>query len=104
MDAKRWLPVELVCIRHAQSIGNEAGKRARQGDLTIYTPEFRAIASANWRLTPRGADDARRIGTLLRAVIRFPFTHYMVSPLVRTIETAGNLGIPGAKWSLELYS
>ncbi len=97
----RRLPMELVCIRHALSIGNKAGKLSRAGDQSMYTPAFRSIRSDFWRVAPEALGDAARAGRFIEKVIRPHFTVYLTSPLTRTIETAGNLALPDARWGIE---
>ena len=58
------LPVDLVLVRHGQSEGNVANRRAERGDKRIFTPEFRLRHSSSFRLTDLGRSQAEKGGDL----------------------------------------
>ncbi len=98
------MPRDLVLVRHGQSDGNVASQAARDGDLRFYTDAFITTPGHRWRLTPTGTAQAAAIGQWLRE--QFPartdapsgFDRLMVSPYVRTRETAADLDLPSAQW------
>lgn len=91
------MPLNLYVIRHGQSEANviiEAGKR---GDMSLFTEENVTVPDRSWRLTPTGVEQARAIGEWVRGE-QPAFDRYITSPFIRTRETAGNLGLPDARW------
>lgn len=98
------MPRDLVLVRHGQSDGNVASQAAREGDLRFYTDAFITTPGHRWRLTPTGTAQAAAIGGWLQQ--EFParpeapsgFDRLLVSPYVRTRETAADLDLPGAEW------
>jgi NAD+ kinase len=94
------LPLDLVLVRHGESEGNEATRRARAGDDAMLQ-RLRRRHSSFWRLTERGVEQAQRSGAWLRD--RFPdgFHRHWTSEYVRAMETAAWLELPGAEWELQ---
>jgi NAD+ kinase len=97
------LPVDLVLVRHGQSVGNVAIARARDGDDTAYTAAFRQAHSSTWQLTDLGREQAMSAGRFLRKHDLAHFDRYTVSPYDRALETAALLGLPNADWFTENY-
>ena len=91
------MPIDLVLVRHCASIGNEAYEKSKQGDHSHYTPEFRLLPNWAWPLSETGRNQAQATGAWLRDHFT-GFSGYYCSPYVRTSETAGLLGLPGACW------
>ena len=54
--------LELTLVRHGQSEGNLAYRRAGQGDDSLYDGAFMDRHSSLWRLTDRGRREARAAG------------------------------------------
>jgi NAD+ kinase len=97
------MPLDLVLVRHGESEGNLAFGRERDGDHSLFTPEFLGRHSSRWRLTRRGAEQAEVAGRWLRANVAATFDRYIVSEYLRAMETAAHLAFPGARWGLEFY-
>jgi broad specificity phosphatase PhoE len=95
------LPRDLIVIRHGESEGNVANKAGRKGDTSLFTPEFRNRHSREFRLTDRGIKQAQVAGEWLRKNVNFPIDRFLVSDYIRAKETAYELGIEGAAWSVE---
>lgn len=96
------LPIDLVLVRHGQSEGNAAKRRAERGDPGAYTPEFRERHSSSFRLTDLGRSQAIKAGMWIRN--EFPaFDRYLVSEYLRAMETAALLSLPGAQWFADIY-
>ena len=93
------MPLELVLVRHGESEGNEAVRRARAGDESLLEG-LRQRHSSFWRLTDRGIIQARRSGEWLRDAFPEGFHRYYASEYVRAMETAAWLGLPEAEWML----
>lgn len=105
------MPNDLILVRHGESEGNVVTEAAKSGDVSRYTEAFMTVPGSQWRLTDKGRAQAAAIGVWLR-YSAFPgiywgaddshprFDAYLVSPYVRTRETAAHLGIPGARWRL----
>ncbi|MGQ0623222.1 MAG: histidine phosphatase family protein [Sporichthyaceae bacterium] len=94
------MPRDLVLVRHGEAEGNVTVQNAKSGDLSGYTDAFVTTPGHRWRLTDLGRAQAARIGAWLAAEFTAGFDACYVSPYVRTRETAGLLGVPGATWSL----
>jgi len=87
------MPVRLFIVRHGESEGNVI-----HDDAALYA-RHREVPDAEFRLTPRGVEQARSAGQWLSAA-RAAFAGRLVgfvSPFVRAKETAGNLGL-GIPW------
>jgi NAD+ kinase len=100
---KRPLPIDLVLVRHGESEGNVAIARAREGDDSGYSDEFRKRHSSTWKLTSYGCWQAEQAGRWLRQNGLERFSRYSVSPYHRALKTAALLKLPDAKWYIEPY-
>lgn len=94
------MPNDFVLIRHGQSEGNLATEASKAGDNSWYTDAFTATPGHRWRLTETGICQARTTGAWVAEHVASMFDTYLVSPYVRTRETAGHLRLPGARWRL----
>lgn len=92
------MPLDLVLVRHGESEGNIANRLSRKGDDKHFTEEFRKRSGANWRLTLKGVEQAKRAGQWVRENIRSHFDRYYCSEYIRAAETAVNLELPDASW------
>jgi NAD+ kinase len=111
-----------------------AYNRSWEGDHSLYTGAFLKRHSSLWRLTDRGRDQARTAGDWLREHclnLPDPFApppgsalaaaaaaaaasgssstakgiyRYYVSEYIRAMETAALMGLPDAKWFVEVVS
>lgn len=99
----RNMPVDLVLVRHGQSEGNLAQKLARQGQLDLWTSEFRERHNSLYRLTDTGRMQAHIAGEYIRRNISPLFDKYFTSEYVRAMETAAALELPHARWATEVY-
>ncbi len=97
------LPVDLVLVRHGESELNVASKASRNGDNSLFTPEFRAQHSRSFRLTSRGVEQARVAGVWIRENFPQPFDRFYVSDYIRAKETAVQLALPWARWRVEFH-
>jgi broad specificity phosphatase PhoE len=95
------MPNNLVVVRHGHSEGNLAVEKAKAGDNSLYTPDFRELPGHRWRLTDEGRVQVRKSGEWIRQNIGEKFDRYYVSPYVRTRETAALLELPGAEWRID---
>jgi len=96
------MPINLVLIRHGESEGNVATKRSRQGDDSLFTPEFVARHSSTWRLTQAGREQARTAGAWVRENLAdITFTRHYASEYARAMETAALLHLPEARWYVD---
>ena len=98
---------ELVLLRHGESEGNVAYEASVAGDHSMYSGAFLERHSALWRLTEKGEDQAKIAGEWLRNNIkcssdRRQFDCHFTSEYVRAMETAGLLGLSGARWRPEV--
>lgn len=97
------MPVNLVLVRHGQTEGNIARELSKQGDESLWTPEFRQRPPRLWRLTERGIKQAQAAGKWICANIGTHFDRYITSEYPRAKETAGHLGLPEAEWEEKFY-
>jgi len=99
--APRRRMLELALVRHGQSEGNLAYRRAQEkGDDSLYDGAFMDRHSSLWRLTDRGRDEARCAGDWLRAEVP-PYDAWYTSEFLRAMETAALLDLPDARWYAE---
>lgn len=95
------LPIDLIVIRHGESEGNVVNRASRKGDTSLFTPEFRNRHSREFRLTNNGIKQAQIAGDWLKQHVDFPIDRFLVSDYIRAKETAYELNIEGATWSVE---
>ncbi len=94
-------PVDLVCIRHAQSEENLATKKFKKGDESFFSPEFRNRHSRTFRLTDLGIEQAKCTGQWIKTNVPMPFDGFFVSDFIRAKETAVYLNLPQARWVIK---
>jgi broad specificity phosphatase PhoE len=99
------MPNHLVLVRHGESEGNFVRSAHKKGDDSFLTPEFRERPGHEWRITPKGVEQAEAAGEWIKEHIigehGLPgFDRYVYSPHRRTGETAAHLGLPNAQWRL----
>lgn len=100
------MPNHLVLVRHGESEGNyvrDAFKNGKEGDVAYLLYQFKQRPGHEWRLTPKGVEQAKIAGEWIQDHIikRYglpKFDRYMYSTHRRTYETAGNLMLPDAEW------
>lgn len=92
------MPQDLVLIRHGQSEANVRQRASKRGDNRLFTDDLVTVPDNSWRLTTLGASQAQLAGTHLEALFPQGFDRYIVSPFMRTRETAANLRLPDAAW------
>lgn len=92
------MPRDLVLVRHGQSEANVRQKASRRGDDSLFTEDLVTVPDRSWRLTELGAAQAQSAGRFLQDTFPKGFDRYIVSPFMRTRETAANLQLPGAEW------
>ncbi|GGI12954.1 phosphoglycerate mutase [Galliscardovia ingluviei] len=91
------MPLDMYVIRHGQSEANVIVQAGEQGDNSLFTQDNVTVPDRSWRLTATGRKQADCIGKWL--VSQQPlFDRYLVSPYVRTRETAATMALPKAKW------
>ena len=91
------MPLDLYVIRHGESEANVIISAGEQGDNSLYTQDNVTVPDRSWRLTATGRKQADCIGRWLVAQQQL-FDRYLVSPYVRTRETAATMALPKAKW------
>ena len=91
------MPLDLYVIRHGESEANVIVQAGEQGDDSLYTQDNVTVPDRSWRLTATGRKQADCIGRWLVSQQQL-FDRYMVSPYVRTRETAATMALPKAKW------
>lgn len=91
------MPLDLYVIRHGESEANVIISAGEQGDNSLYTQDNVTVPDRSWRLTAIGRKQADCIGRWLVSQQQL-FDRYLVSPYVRTRETAATMALPKAKW------
>ena len=91
------MPLDLYVIRHGESEANVIISAGEQGDNSLYTQDNVTVPDRSWRLTATGRKQADCIGRWLVEQQQL-FDRYLVSPYVRTRETAATMALPKAKW------
>lgn len=93
------MPDNLVLVRHGKSEANvlQAAAKVEGYDNSLHTEERMTVPDRSWRLTPEGVAQAAASGAWIKDNLPV-FDRFIVSPYVRTRETAGCLGLPDAKW------
>lgn len=97
--------IDLLAMRHVRAESNAAYKRSTQEDESDYTPEFRARSDSLYRATEPGIEQGVIAGQWLikNFIPQYgPFDVHIASGFNRTIETAGYLGLPGARWKTDI--
>jgi len=98
------MPISLVLVRHGESESNFAKSRFEAGEPCPGEEGLMQVHTSERRLTPLGIAQAKACGEWLRANWYNPSEsapyRFYVSPYVRAIETAGNIGI-GDEWQVD---
>jgi len=94
--------LELVIVRHGESVRNHASDLAHHGDRALleYQLKFDRDESG-WDLTQRGIQQAKEAGAWIRSNIGSTFDAKFVSPFKRARQTAYNLGLRGNHWMVD---
>jgi len=95
------MPDNLVIIRHGHSEGNLVVDASKEGDESLYTPDFRELPGSKWRLTAEGRQQAQITGNWILNNLDFRFDRYYSTSYIRGRETAGLLALEGANWRLD---
>ncbi|HET9641404.1 MAG TPA: histidine phosphatase family protein [Candidatus Paceibacterota bacterium] len=97
------MPITFTSIRHGESESNVAKDRAERGKPLPNEEKLMQTHTSERRLTTKGREQAKAAGVWLRHWMAVEHLHessfrYYVSPYIRTIETAGVLGVGGKNW------
>ncbi len=93
------MPMDLVLVRHGESVGNEAIKKAKSGGPVVAADCQHS--SRRWIVTDTGRRQAEAAGAWLRGQNLDAYDRHYCSPYVRAMHTAALLGLPDAEWWLE---
>jgi broad specificity phosphatase PhoE len=94
--------LDLVIVRHGESVRNHASDLAHHGDSTLLEYQLRFERNeASWDLTQRGIDQARAAGVWIKENIGEHFDVRYSSPFKRTLQTSASLGLHGDHWLIE---
>ncbi|MFZ4516170.1 MAG: histidine phosphatase family protein [Acidimicrobiia bacterium] len=93
-------PVDLLLVRHGQSIGNVAvGALAAGEDSGIEV--LTEIPQEGWQLTARGREQAIGVGEFINAVFPSGLEFFYSSHFVRACETAAFMNLANSAWRVE---
>jgi broad specificity phosphatase PhoE len=96
------LPTVIVAVRHTEALGNEAWRRALQGDDSLIEDRaLREMHSSQWPLTARGVRQARTVGAWIAENLGDDFDRCYVSTHVRALQTAARIKVRGPSWTLD---
>ena len=95
------LPIDLIFVRHGESESNKAIRASRDGDHSLFTPEFRNRHSRTFRLTNVGIKQAQSAGEWIKKNFSMPFDRFYVSDYIRAKETAAYLNLREAEWRVD---
>ncbi len=94
--------MELVIVRHGESVRNHASDLAHHGDTSLLEYQLRfEREESTWDLTQRGIDQAITAGRWIRENISAHFDLQYVSPFKRTRQTAASLELPNEQWIID---
>lgn len=93
------MPLDLVLVRHGESVGNAAIRDAKAGLPT--PPADEQQSSRLWLLNATGEKQAEVTGAWMRENGLEGFDRHYCSPYVRAMQTAALLRLPDASWWLE---
>lgn len=91
------MPNNLVLVRHGQSEANIMVEASKKGDDSYFSEQTMMIPDRSWRLSALGVQQAQTAGAWIKENID-SFDRHIVSPFVRTCETAAHLNIEDARW------
>lgn len=91
------MPKNLIFIRHGQSEANVMQQADKSGDASLYTEQRVTVPDRSWRLTAAGVEQAAAAGEYVKS-LKLNLNRFMVSPYIRTRETAAMLGLENAAW------
>ena len=94
--------LDLVIVRHGESVRNHASDLAHRGDTNLLEYQLRfELEESAWDLTQRGIDQSGIAGTWIRENVSETFDEYLVSPFKRAQQTAANLALANADWTID---
>ena len=94
--------LELVIVRHGESVRNHAADLAHHGDTTLLEYQLRFEQDeSSWDLTQRGVDQSKVCGTWIRENVGDHYDRQFVSPFKRARQTAACLELPQSEWRIE---
>lgn len=89
------MPSELVLVRHGQSEANVIQKMFKENPDAEAPEGFFDRHDSEMRLSEKGIEQAQATGAWLLEHFPDGFDRYIVSPHVRTVETAENMAVDG---------
>lgn len=99
------MPVNLLVVRHGESIGNEAKRKSEKGDNSLIE-RLKGTHTAHWPLTRKGTSQAKLAGDFINDKIindqGIFFDRMYVSCYARAMQTASGLDIVRASWILDV--
>jgi broad specificity phosphatase PhoE len=94
--------LQLVIVRHGESVRNHASDLAHHGDTSLLEYQLRFERDeAAWDLTQRGIDQARIAGAWIKDNVGSGFDLHHVSPFKRTLQTAASLALTESEWFVD---
>lgn len=92
LEVKMGMPNDLILVRHGLSEANQLQQADRNGDGKLHDLIGTSVSDREWRLDPIGVIQAQVTGQWIKDNIGVP-ERFMVSPFIRTRETAAHLNL-----------
>lgn len=97
------MPVDILFMRHGESVGNQVKRMMEKGDHSAVTQEFRRLHSTQYPLTSKGVEQIAIVGKWLRDNGLNIFDRHIASNCLRAMGSAGTLGLEGAGWYIDPF-
>jgi len=94
-------PTLLAVVRHGEAEHNHARKQSKAGDHSFFEGAFGDRSNFKSKLTTQGRSQLQTTGKWMRGNGLALFDRYYCSEAIRAMESAAQLGLPNASWSLE---
>jgi NAD+ kinase len=97
------MSVNLLIVRHGESIGNLAKRRSEKGDHTLLE-RLHGTHTSSWPLTKKGIEQAKKTGQFLNKLSNDQnmfFDKMFVSSYARAMQTAANLELIRPEWFVD---
>lgn len=94
-------PVELILVRHGESVRNYSCDLAREGDKTLLERQMiEEKDESGWPLTSYGLEQAAEAGEWIKKNLGFSYGASYVSPFLRARQTTDSLGLE-LEWEVD---
>jgi broad specificity phosphatase PhoE len=103
LEGGHLYPVNLLLIRNGISEGPFAIKEIQETGSAQLASRLTSIHASKWRLSEEGRKQSEMAGAWIRKRFQKGIDCYLTGEYVRSLETAGILNLPNARWRKSLY-